>query len=62
MNQVNTEFELITKAIINCERSINLLKDADQDTNELEVKLMKLKIKLAELNIKLNSLNKTNNN
>ena len=52
MNQVNTEFELITKAIINCERSINLLKDAGQDTNELEVKLMKLKIRLAELNIK----------
>lgn len=52
MNQVNTEFELITKAITNCERSINLLKDAGQNTNELEVKLMKLKIKLAELNAK----------
>lgn len=52
MNQADTNYDYIYKAIINCERSIKLLKDSGSDTKELEVKLMKLKIKLAELNAK----------
>lgn len=50
MNKADTNYDYIYKAIINCERSIKLLKDSGSDTKELEVKLMKLRLQANEIN------------